>query len=940
MRTTTPLLLVVLAACDGPSDKPADAAGAPDANEPPGAPVIELSPGSPTTVDDLRVVVLSDAADPDGDAVTYSYLWFQDGALVDDQVGDTVPADVTAKGETWRVVAVANDGALDGMPAEAAIAVVNTAPVATALVAPEAPLTVDDLVAAASAADADGDTVAFTYVWSVDGVDAGYTGETIPADATTRGETWSVTVTPDDGEEQGEPVSFVVTVGNSPPAITSVTLDPAEVRAGTEVACVPSGWVDDDGDAEGYTYAWYHNGASVAATPTLSGFVSGDTLSCTVTPADGADDGAPVSSEETTVLNTAPSIDTATLSTTSPVEADTLTVSVSGAYDIDGDAISYTYAWYVDGVWVSDAETLDGTWFAKGDTVYVEVTPSDYADAGATVTSDVATVANTAPVVDVVSLSPSTVYTDDTLTASVTADDADDDAISYTYAWYVDGTWVSAATTLDGASFDKGDTVYLEVTADDGTDAGAAVTSDVVTIADTPPVVSAVSLSPTSVYTDGTLTASVTASDADGDSLSYTYAWTVNGATIAATGGTLDGATWFDRDDEVSVTVTPNDGDADGANATSSSMTVLNTPPGAPSVSISPSAPEDEDDLVCSVSTAATDADGDTLTYTYAWTADGAAYTGTTTSTATSDTVPDSATSGGEAWVCTVTADDGTDAGTSASDSVTVTSGGPWIYVADYGNNNVWRVDVGADTIELLFTDSRLGTPRGIALDDDGYLYVAQQQASSGTVRGVVRFTTDGTWVDQFLAGPYGSYGPGNLRYSDGELFVTGDTAGSGSTYRYDIATGSLIDSFNYSGTTTVLGLHVEGDYVWVAGYFSGAIVRYDISSTSATGTRISTSLATRSRAITRGHNDNFFVADADSTTLYEYDDATGARVGTFATFSGGQGDIWYDDVSNTYFVTSSQAIWQLDTSGSVVNSWTYTGMGTVTGIAVTYTEW
>lgn len=938
MRTLLPLL--VLAACDGSSDKPADETGVPAPNQAPGAPVVELSPAVPTTVDDLRVVVLADAADPDGDAVTYRYVWFRNGALVEDQVGDTVPADVTAKGDTWRVVVVATDGSFDGTPAEAEATVINSAPAATVAVTPASPLTDDALVADAYAEDADGDTVTFTYVWSVDGVDAGYSGPSIAAEATTRGETWRVTVTPDDGEEQGEPVSFDVTVGNSPPALASVTLEPAEVRAGIEVACVPSGWADADGDPEGYSYAWTRNGGYVGGTATLSGSVAGDTLACTVTPNDGTDDGAPVSSATTTVQNTVPTIDGAVLSTTSPREADTLSVTVTGAYDIDGDDISYAYAWYVGGVWAGDGETLDGASFDRGDSVYVEVTPSDLAGVGATVTSDVATVANSAPVALSVSLSPSTVHTDDTLTAAVVTEDADGDAISFTYAWYVDGTLAGSGSTLDGASFDKGDTVYVEVTPDDGSDAGAAVASGGVTIANTPPVVSAVGLSPSAVYTRDTLTASVTSADDDGDARTYTYRWTVNGAAISATGGTLDGATWFDRDDEVAVTVTPNDGEADGAAVTSASVTVLDTPPGAPTVSISPAAPEDEDDLVCTVTTASTDADGDDVTYAFDWTVDGVAWTGATTSTATSDTVPDAATSGGEVWACTVTPDDGTEEGASASAAVSVTSGGPWVYVSDYGGNRVWRVDVGADTLELLFTDARCGTPRGIAIDDDGYLYVAQQQASSGTVRGVARFTTDGTFVDQFLAGPYGSYGPGNLRYSDGELFVTGDTAGSGSTYRYDVATGALVGSLRYSGTTTVLGLHVEGDSVWVAGYFSGTLVRYDISSSTTTSSLVASSLATRSRGVTRGHNGNFFVADADSAELYEYDDATGARLGRFGSFTGGQGDIWYDDVSNTYFVTSSQTIWQLDSSGSVVNSWTDPDMGTVTGIAVTYTEW
>jgi hypothetical protein len=280
-------------------------------------------------------------------------------------------------------------------------------------------------------------------------------------------------------------------------------------------------------------------------------------------------------------------------------------------------------------------------------------------------------------------------------------------------------------------------------------------------------------------------------------------------------------------------------------------------------------------------------------------------------------------------------ADSDTDSDADADTDTDVDAGGPWVYVADYGNNRVFRVDVAADTIEMLFEDARLSTPRGLALDDDGYLYVAQQAN-----RGVVRFTTDGTYVDQFLAGPYGSYGPGLLRYHDGELLLAGDTSDSGSIYRYNVTTGALVSSFHYPGTTTVMGLGIDGDYVLATGYFADNIVRYDISSTTATSTQLATGLSDRCQGIARGHNGNLFVGDADGTELVEYDGTTGARVGTFATFSGGQQDLWYDDVSNTYFVTRGPSVFQLDTAGAVLHEWTDPNLTNATGMAVTYTEW
>jgi hypothetical protein len=172
------------------------------------------------------------------------------------------------------------------------------------------------------------------------------------------------------------------------------------------------------------------------------------------------------------------------------------------------------------------------------------------------------------------------------------------------------------------------------------------------------------------VYTNDTLTASVTASDTDGDGLSYAYDWYVDGSLVqSGPSNALSGASYFDRDETVYVVATASDG-ADTGTATSASVTVSNTAPSAPIVQIDPSDPASGDDLTCTVVTPATDADGDPLAYAFAWDVDGTDYTGALDG-ATSSVVEGADVAWEETWTCEVVADDGTDLSATASDSVT-----------------------------------------------------------------------------------------------------------------------------------------------------------------------------------------------------------------------------------------------------------------------------
>ncbi|HZD78996.1 MAG TPA: hypothetical protein VE646_02995 [Actinomycetota bacterium] len=101
----------------------------------------------------------------------------------------------------------------------------------------------------------------------------------------------------------------------------------------------------------------------------------------------------------------------------------------------------------------------------------------------------------------------------------------------------------------------------------------------------TAPVVNSVGITPSSPATNDTLSAIVDASDADGDPLSLSYRWAVNGSDLAGqTSSTLDLSVPGNGDagDQISVTVVASDGIADSAPVSSAPVTVVDSPPAPP----------------------------------------------------------------------------------------------------------------------------------------------------------------------------------------------------------------------------------------------------------------------------------------------------------------------------------------------------------------------
>jgi hypothetical protein len=283
---------------------------------------------------------------------------------------------------------------------------------------------------------------------------------------------------------------------------------------------------------------------------------------------------------------------------------------------------------------------------------------------------------NTAPEAPTVAIAPEAPTTSDDLVATATAGaDADGDEVTLTYAWSVDG---APATDLTGDTVPadrtaRGEVWSVTVTGSDG--ALSAEATAEVTIGNTAPTIT-LDLDPASVGTEGKLVADVGTDDADGDDVSVSFTWTVNGSEVSEIGGSLDGSEFFERGDTVVVTVSAEDGNGGTATATAE-VVVGNTAPTAPEVWVYPEVPGYNSDLTCWVEAISTNADLDEVSYTVTWEVDGAPYTGATDDVfLPGDTVPASATEAGQVWTCNVTPNDGSDDGDVGAASVTIVDWG------------------------------------------------------------------------------------------------------------------------------------------------------------------------------------------------------------------------------------------------------------------------
>jgi hypothetical protein len=160
-------------------------------------------------------------------------------------------------GETYYIEVKVTDGRGHFSPAlSSTFDIVNNAPGApTIAIAPDMPTTRSTLEVKImnGSLDTDGDLVEYTYEWTLNNVPTEFTGTTIGAEETKKGDTWQVKVTPWDlvggiRRAAGTTATAVATIQNSAPIPKVIApADNTVFSAGDEVKFIAEG---DDPDAE------------------------------------------------------------------------------------------------------------------------------------------------------------------------------------------------------------------------------------------------------------------------------------------------------------------------------------------------------------------------------------------------------------------------------------------------------------------------------------------------------------------------------------------------------------------------------------------------------------------------------------------------------------------------------------------------------------------
>jgi hypothetical protein len=169
---------------------------------------------------------------------------------------------------------------------------------------------------------------------------------------------------------------------------------------------------------------------------------------------------------------------------------------------------------------------------------------------------------NTPPVVSSVDLSPTMATKASTMICTPTMSDVEGQTLGANYSWFVNGALQGAeiTNTLTSANFSRGDTIQCRVIASDGFDDSEPVLSNTVVILNSPPNISSVTLEPTLAFEESILACTPKiVSDLDGDAISLSFLWFVNGLQQVPTSDQLTGDN-FDAEDQVQCQVIAYDG--------------------------------------------------------------------------------------------------------------------------------------------------------------------------------------------------------------------------------------------------------------------------------------------------------------------------------------------------------------------------------------------
>ena len=714
---------------------------------------IDITPSDEVKIG-TELICSGAASDADLEDVGISFKWYRGDELLAEGTSLVLSSSLVSKRDEVTCVLSAEDGYGGIVEDKTTVVVGNSEPLLEAvLISPESPNTKDELRCEASATDIDGDNITLSYEWTVDGV-AGSSTTDILLGPFTVGAQVSCLVTPDDGEQTGASLSASTQIENTLPTVDAIEILPATAYADSLLQCTAQPFDFDDEEIT-LAYRWTNtDGVELGTSDTLQLTPSiapvGSDIWCAATPADPHGQGTAVSSH-VIIENTDPSVAEMANIVANPQAVTTGELTCSALFsDLDDGDLSASYQWLAGTTVLGSGPTytISALETDPEDTIVCVATASD--NNGASVSSDASIVVeNTVPEVTSLSLSPDPLYSQDDVVCSAQAMDIDEQTIALAYAWDIDGVSQNEQSDILAGPFEVGSVVTCSVIPNDGLSDGIAVTESI-EVQNTLPIISAISFDTSEPKTNDTIQAIVVTSDVDGQVVTVSHQWFVDGVMVYDGGETLDGSVYFDKDDEVYVVVRPNDGVDDGLPVTSATIVVANSAPQLVSVAIDPSMAEVGDDVTC-IAEPAIDDDGDGVVYSYEWVdPDGVVHQDTQSTIDISDMLVSVATEG--TWTCRVTPSDGIDDGTPQEATTDV-----------YGNCSFELTDWSEISSELYDIEDLLPTipsHRLVATWDEPIHEILMQsiqpEARNGQVGDPLSCDTPAFWdQDRVVMGPF-----------------------------------------------------------------------------------------------------------------------------------------------------------------------------------------
>ena len=254
-------------------------------NTPPEARSVTFVPTNPTRGTGLAVSYTYYDADGDSEQGTQIRWKLNGNNVVDLDDQTSVSQTWLAKGQQWTCTVTVKDGTDQGEPVTIGpVTVNNTLPIARNLeLTPENPIDTDELELDYDYFDLDGEPQQGTEVrWYLDGARIPELDdqESVSPLMIRSGDQWEASVKPHDGDEFGEIVyTGVVVIGSSNnPPVATVYVSPVGNARTDDALQVNVGWTDPDGDSVQSTeIRWFRDGVQVSAYNDLTAVLSEST---------------------------------------------------------------------------------------------------------------------------------------------------------------------------------------------------------------------------------------------------------------------------------------------------------------------------------------------------------------------------------------------------------------------------------------------------------------------------------------------------------------------------------------------------------------------------------------------------------------------------------------------------------------------------------------